>query len=45
VGPPWNEADWTEPSETLTAYPLSKVIAERAAWDFVADDGALRWWC
>jgi nucleoside-diphosphate-sugar epimerase len=36
VGRPWTEADWTEPSDTLAAYPLSKVIAERAAWDFVA---------
>ncbi len=39
VGRPWNEADWTEPSETLAAYPLSKVIAERAAWDLVAGGG------
>lgn len=38
-GRPWTEADWTEPSDTLAAYPLSKVIAERAAWDFVADGG------
>jgi nucleoside-diphosphate-sugar epimerase len=39
VGRPWTEADWTEPSADLAAYPLSKVIAERAAWDFVADGG------
>ena len=39
VGRPWTEADWTEPSESLAAYPLSKVVAERAAWDYVADGG------
>jgi nucleoside-diphosphate-sugar epimerase len=39
VGRPWTENDWTDPSGTLAPYPLSKVIAERAAWDFVADGG------
>ena len=39
VGRPWTEADWTEPSESLAPYPLSKVIAERAAWDYVASGG------
>lgn len=38
VGRPWTEADWTEPSESLAPYPLSKVVAERAAWEYV--DGA-----
>jgi dihydroflavonol-4-reductase len=37
VGRAWNEDDWTEPSDALAPYPLSKVIAERAAWDFAAD--------
>jgi nucleoside-diphosphate-sugar epimerase len=39
VGRPWTEEDWTEPSESLAPYPLSKVIAERAAWDFAQDGG------
>ena len=39
VGRPWTETDWTEPSESLAPYPLSKVIAERAAWDYVDDGG------
>lgn len=37
VDRPWNEDDWTEPSPDLAPYPLSKVMAERTAWDFVAD--------
>ena len=39
VGRPWTEADWTEPSDSLAAYPLSKVVAERAAWDYVERGG------
>ena len=39
VGRPWTEADWTEPSESLAPYPLSKVVAERAAWEYVDDGG------
>ncbi|MDG4664602.1 NAD-dependent epimerase/dehydratase family protein [Mycobacterium sp. 236(2023)] len=35
----WSEADWTDPSDTNTAYIRSKAIAERAAWDFVASEG------
>ncbi|MBZ5737685.1 NAD-dependent epimerase/dehydratase family protein [Nocardioides mangrovi] len=40
VGRPWTEDDWTEPGDTLAPYPLSKVVAERAAWDDVAEHGA-----
>jgi nucleoside-diphosphate-sugar epimerase len=39
VGRPWTEDDWTEPSDALAPYPLSKVVAERAAWDYVEDGG------
>jgi nucleoside-diphosphate-sugar epimerase len=37
----YTEADWTDPETPgLPAYPLSKVIAERAAWDFVEREGS-----
>jgi nucleoside-diphosphate-sugar epimerase len=37
---PFNETDWTDPNgEGVTAYPKSKTLAERAAWDFVAREG------
>lgn len=36
----FTEADWTDPSAPgLTAYVMSKTLAERAAWDFVAGEG------
>jgi nucleoside-diphosphate-sugar epimerase len=36
----YTEADWTDPATPgLAAYPLSKAVAERAAWDFVAQGG------
>lgn len=37
----FSEADWTnDANEEVKAYPLSKTLAERAAWDFVnADPG------
>ena len=34
------EKDWTDPNDSNTAYIRSKAIAERAAWDFVAREGA-----
>ena len=38
---PFTEADWTDVNgEGLTPYVKSKTIAERAAWDFVAGEGA-----
>ena len=36
----YTEDDWTDPQTPgLAAYPLSKAVAERAAWDFVAREG------
>jgi nucleoside-diphosphate-sugar epimerase len=36
--PEYDESDWTDPSTPgLGPYPLSKTVAERSAWDFVAD--------
>jgi nucleoside-diphosphate-sugar epimerase len=37
---PFTEADWTDLSGHVPPYMKSKTIAERAAWDFVADEGA-----
>ncbi len=37
---PYDESDWTDLSAPLSAYVKSKTLAERAAWDFVARDGA-----
>ena len=37
----YDESDWTDPeTPDLPAYPLSKAVAERAAWDFVEQQGA-----
>jgi nucleoside-diphosphate-sugar epimerase len=37
---PFNENDWTDPnSSDVAAYPKSKTLAERAAWDFMAKEG------
>ena len=37
---PFTESDWTDAAaEGLAAYPKSKTIAERAAWDFVDREG------
>ncbi len=39
-GGEYTEADWTDPdTPALPAYPLSKTIAERTAWDFVQREG------
>ena len=39
-GAPFSEKDWTDVnSPGLSAYPKSKTIAERAAWDFIAREG------
>jgi dihydroflavonol-4-reductase len=36
----FTEADWTDPDMPgLPAYPRSKTIAERAAWDFIEREG------
>ena len=40
-GEPYNEADWTDGSDThLTPYVRSKALAEQAAWDHVRAAGA-----
>ncbi|KAJ6782419.1 hypothetical protein PWT90_08166 [Aphanocladium album] len=39
---PFTEKDWSEvknPKSFIGAYPKSKTIAERAAWDWLADEG------
>lgn len=36
----YDENDWTSPDTPgLPAYPLSKAVAERAAWDFIEREG------
>lgn len=41
-GNQYSEADWTDPdTEGLPAYHKSKVLAERAAWDFVRAEGGV----
>ena len=37
---PFTEADWTDPNAgDLQPYVKSKTLAERAAWDFIANEG------
>ena len=37
---PFNETDWTDPNgDDVMAYVKSKTLAERAAWDFIAQEG------
>jgi dihydroflavonol-4-reductase len=36
---PFDERDWTDTSQPVSAYVRSKTLAERAAWDFVAKEG------
>jgi dihydroflavonol-4-reductase len=36
----FSEADWSDAKGPIGAYPLSKTLAERAAWDFIAGDGS-----
>jgi nucleoside-diphosphate-sugar epimerase len=39
-GAEYTEADWTDPDMPgLPAYPRSKTVAERAAWDFIEREG------
>jgi nucleoside-diphosphate-sugar epimerase len=33
------EEEWTNPEDKMTAYNRSKVLAERAAWDFINKEG------
>jgi dihydroflavonol-4-reductase len=37
---PFDEKDWTNPTADVTAYVKSKTLAERAAWEFIAREGA-----
>jgi dihydroflavonol-4-reductase len=37
---PFDETDWTEISADTAPYSKSKTLAERAAWDFMAREGA-----
>jgi nucleoside-diphosphate-sugar epimerase len=40
VGKPYDETDWTDvDGPGVSAYAKSKTLAERAAWDFVEQDG------
>ena len=42
-GDSYTEEDWTDPADDNTAYIRSKVVAERAAWDFIdAEGGSLQ---
>ncbi|MFD3484298.1 SDR family oxidoreductase [Streptomyces sp. NPDC058665] len=36
---PFTEDDWTEVDNDVAPYIKSKTLAERAAWDFMADEG------
>lgn len=36
---PYTEEDWTDLSKDIPAYPKSKTMAERAAWDYVNGPG------
>jgi dihydroflavonol-4-reductase len=37
---PFNEENWTDPNgDDVRAYVKSKTIAEKAAWDFIANEG------
>lgn len=37
---PFDETSWTDVNGNVPAYPKSKTLAERAAWDFIASEGA-----
>src|SRR3984957_6346097 len=36
---PFTEKDWSNLNSDVAAYPKSKTLAERAAWDFIAREG------
>jgi len=36
---PFNETNWSNLDGEMAAYPKSKTLAERAAWDFIAKEG------
>jgi len=37
---PFDERDWSDPDAEIGAYPKSKTLAERAAWEFIAKEGS-----
>jgi dihydroflavonol-4-reductase len=39
LGRPFDETDWSDLSGKVAPYQKSKTLAERAAWDFVAQEG------
>jgi dihydroflavonol-4-reductase len=39
VNRPFTEEDWTDPTQDIGAYVKSKTLAERAAWDFIDQEG------
>ncbi len=39
AGRPFTEENWTNLADKVSAYVKSKTLAERAAWDFIADQG------
>ena len=36
---PFNETNWTDPDSGVAPYVKSKTLAERAAWEFIAQEG------
>src|SRR5579863_7959125 len=36
---PFDERDWSDPEADIGAYPKSKTLAERAAWEFIEREG------
>lgn len=43
-GRPYTEDDWSDPEADIGAYPKSKTLAEKAAWEFIAglpEDGRM----
>jgi nucleoside-diphosphate-sugar epimerase len=36
---PFDERDWSDPDADIGAYPKSKTLAERAAWEFIEREG------
>jgi len=39
AGRPYTEEDWSNPDGDMSAYAKSKTLAERTAWDFIAQEG------
>ncbi|UWX61912.1 aldehyde reductase [Chryseobacterium oranimense] len=37
---PYTEEDWTVPNDSVFPYQKSKTISEKAAWDFIKNEGA-----